>query len=173
MTTSPDGGQGPGQDPGEGPGRRRPDVAALVIAVLLAVLAAVVFLETRAMPVAAAYARVGPANAPYLISAFLAVLAVGHVVAAFRHGLPEREADRPGPMLWIVGGLVLQMLLLRPAGFSIATGLLFAFTAKGFGKGPLWFTVPLGIVVSLVIWLIFAGLLKLSLPAGPLEHLFL
>ena len=106
-----------------------------------------------------------------LLAVLAAVLAVGHVVAAFRHGLPEREADRPGPMLWIVGGLVLQMLLLRPAGFSIATGLLFAFTAKGFGKGPLWFTVPLGIVVSLVIWLIFAGLLKLSLPAGPLEHL--
>lgn len=165
MTTSPGG--------GPGPARHRPDVAALVIAALLAILAAVVFFETRAMPVAAQYARVGPTNAPYVVSAFLAVLAVGHVVAAFRHGLPEREADRPGPMLWIIGGLVLQMLLLRPAGFSIATGLLFACAARGFGRGPLWFTVPLGIVVALVVWLIFAGLLKLSLPAGPLEHLFL
>ena len=58
------------------------------------------------------------------------------------------------------------------AGFSIATGLLFAATAKGFGRGPLWKTVPIGIVVSLVIWLIFTLLLKLSLPAGPLEQLF-
>ena len=107
------------------------------------------------------------------MSGFLALLAVGHVFAAFRHGVPAREADRPGPMLWIVGGLVLQMLLLKTAGFAIATGLLFAFTARGFGRGPLWFTVPLGIVVSLVIWLIFSGLLNLSLPAGPLEHLFL
>ncbi len=154
-----------------GPGERRPEVAALVIAALLAILAAVVFFQTRAMPVAAQYAKVGPTTTPYVISAFLAVLAVGHVVAAFRHGLPPREADRVGPILWIVGGLVLQMLLLRPLGFSIATGLLFAFAAKGFGRGPLWFTVPLGVVLALALWLAFAGLLRLSLPAGPLENL--
>lgn len=155
------------------PRERRPDVAALVIAALLAVLAAVVFFETRAMPVSGQYARVGPTTMPYVVAGFLAALAVGHVVMAFRHGLPPREADRPGPMLWIVGGLVLQMLLLRPLGFAIATGLLFACAARGFGRGPLWFTVPLGIGLALVIWLVFAGLLKLSLPAGPLERLFL
>jgi putative tricarboxylic transport membrane protein len=152
--------------------QRRPDGAALVIAVGLAALAAVVFWQTRAMPVTAQYARVGPTTMPYAISGFLAVLAVGHAVAAFRHGLPPREADRPGPMLWIVGGLVAQMLLLNPLGFSMATGLLFACAARGFGKGPLWLTVPLGIALSFAIWLIFAGLLNLSLPAGPLEQLF-
>ena len=151
---------------------RRPDRTALVIALALAVLAAVIFWKTRAMPVSAQYARVGPTTLPFVISGFLAVLALGHVFSAFRHGLPAREADRPGPMLWIIGGLVLQMLLLKPLGFSIATGLLFAFAARGFGRGPLWMTVPLGIVLSLGIWMIFAGLLKLSLPAGPLENLF-
>lgn len=153
--------------------KRRPDKAALIIAALLGGLALVVFWKTTAMPVSAQYARVGPTTAPYLLSGFLAVLAVGHVFSAFGHGLPEREADRPAPMLWIIGGLMLQMFLLKPVGFSIATGLLFAFAARGFGRGPLWLTVPIGIAVSLVIWLIFAGLLNLSLPAGPLEHLFL
>ncbi|HRO12801.1 tripartite tricarboxylate transporter TctB family protein [Amaricoccus sp.] len=148
-----------------------PDRAALVIGVLLGVLAAVIFWQTRAMPVTAQYARVGPTTAPYVLSGFLAVLAVGHVMAAFRHGVQEREADKVAPMLWIVGGLVAQMLLLKPLGFSIATGLLFACAAKAFGRGPLWLTVPLGIGLSLVVWLIFAGLLKLSLPAGPLESL--
>ena len=156
-----------------GPGERRPDVAALVIAALLAALAAVIFFETRAMPVAAMYARVGPTTVPYVVSAFLALLAVGHVLTAFRHGLPERTADRMAPILWIVGGLFLQMLLLRPLGFSIATGLLFACAARGFGRGPLWFTVPVGIALALAIWLVFAGLLNLSLPAGPLENLIL
>ncbi|MER2507417.1 tripartite tricarboxylate transporter TctB family protein [Amaricoccus sp.] len=157
--------------PGSHP--RRPDGAALVIAALLAGLSAVIFFQTRAMPTAGAYARVGPTTAPYVISGFLALLAIGHVLTAFRHGLPPREADQPGPMLWIIGGLVLQLLLLKPAGFAIATGLLFAFSARAFGKGPLWMTIPIGIVVSLVIWAIFAGLLNLALPAGPLEHLFL
>ena len=155
------------------PSSRRPDGAALVIAALLGGLAVIIFWQTRAMPVSGQYAKVGPTTLPYAMAGFLAVLAIGHVFAAFRHGVQERDADRLGPMLWIVGGLVLQMLLLKPAGFAIATGLLFAFTARGFGRGPLWFTVPLGIVVSLVIWLIFSGLLNLSLPAGPLEHLFL
>jgi putative tricarboxylic transport membrane protein len=34
-------------------------------------------------------------------------------------------------------------------------------------------TVPVGIIFALAIHLVFAGLLKLSLPAGPLENLFL
>jgi putative tricarboxylic transport membrane protein len=74
-------------------------------------------------------------------------------------------------MLWIVGGLVAQMLLLKTAGFAIATGVLFALAARGFGRGPLWATVPMGIVFAFVIWLIFARVLHLSLPAGPLERL--
>ena len=65
---------------------------------------------------------------------------------------------------------MLQLLLLKTAGFSIATGLLFAFTARGFGRGPLWLTIPVGIVFALVVWVIFARLLQLSLPAGPLEN---
>ncbi len=154
-----------------GSGERRPDVAALVIAGLLAGLAVLVFWKTSQMPTAGQYARVGPTTAPYVISAFLALLAVGHLVTAFRHGLPPREKDAPGPMLWIIGGLVAQMLLLKTAGFSIATGLLFACAARAFGKGPLWMTVPLGIAISLAIYLIFGGLLNLSLPAGPLERL--
>lgn len=152
---------------------RRPDGAALAIAVLLAVLAVVIYWKTSHMPGGGMRTKVGPKTAPYVIAGCLALLSVGHVVTAFRGGLPPREADAPVPMLWIVAGLVLQMLLLKPLGFSIATGLLFACAARAFGKGPLWMTVPIGIVVSLAIWLIFAGLLKLSLPAGPLEHLFL
>ena len=123
------------------------------------------------MMVTAAYARVGPTTFPYVIAAGLAILAVGTALSALRGGFPERDPERLGPIVWIVGGLVLQLLLLKPAGFSIATGLLFALTAKGFGRGPLWLTIPTGIVFALVIWLIFTQLLTLSLPAGPLESL--
>jgi len=150
---------------------RRPDRAALVIAAALAVVAVVIFWKTRAMPVTAQYARVGPTTFPYVIAAGLFLLAIGTAVSAWRGGFPEREADRPGPMLWIIGGLALQMLLLKVAGFSIATGLLFAFAARGFGRGPLWMTIPIGIVFSLFVWVIFARILQLSLPAGPLEAL--
>ena len=59
--------------------RRRPDVAALVIAALLAGLSLLIFWQTKAMPAAGAYARVGPTTAPYVIAGFLALLAIGHV----------------------------------------------------------------------------------------------
>jgi putative tricarboxylic transport membrane protein len=150
---------------------RSPDRAALVIAVLLAVLAGVIFFETRAMKVTPAYARIGPTTFPYAIAGGLAVLAVLTAISAWRGRFPERETEHFGPIAWIVGGLLLQMLLLKPAGFSIATGCLFALTAAGFGRRRIWLTLPIGIVFSLVVWVLFSRVLHLSLPAGPLERL--
>jgi putative tricarboxylic transport membrane protein len=76
------------------------------------------------------------------------------------------------PIAWVVGGLVAQIGLLPYAGFSIATGAVFAATAKAFGRGPLWFTYPIGVTFALSIWLFFSKALQLVLPAGPLENLF-
>jgi len=150
---------------------RRPDPAALVIAACLGIAAIVIGWQTATMPGAASYARIGPTAFPYLIAAVLLVLAVWTAIAAVRGEFPEREEQRIGPMLWIIGGLAAQMLLLKVAGFSIATGLLFAATARGFGRGPLWLTIPIGIIVAFAIWIIFAKGLQLSLPAGLLERL--
>ena len=151
--------------------QHRPDWAALAIAVLLGVAAVVIGWSTATMPGAANYARIGPASFPYAIAAVLFVLAVWTAVAALRGEFPRREEQNVAPMVWIVGGLAAQMLLLKVAGFSIATGLLFAATARGFGRGPLWLTIPVGIVLAFIIWIIFARGLQLSLPAGPLERL--
>jgi putative tricarboxylic transport membrane protein len=151
----------------------RPDGAVLVIAAALVALAALIVIEMRTMPVAALYARVGPTTFPYIIAAGLAALGAGTVAAGLRRSFPAREHDRVVPILWIVGGLVAQMILLKPAGFAIATGALFALTARGFGRGPIWLSLPIGIVFALVVWVIFALGLDLSLPAGPLERRFL
>lgn len=150
---------------------RRPDWAALAIAVILAVVAAVVVWSTGRQGGAASYARIGPTTFPYVIAGIFFILAIWTAFEAWRGDFPEREHQEISPILWIVGGLAAQMLLLKIAGFSIATGLLFAATARAFGKGPLWKTIPLGIVLAYVIWVIFARGLSLSLPAGPLEHL--
>lgn len=148
------------------------DPGALIIAAVLALIAAIILYNAYFAPAAAGYARVGPWSVPRLIGAGLAFLSIWTFIAAFRKDFPEREPQNYSPMLWIVGGLAAQMLLLKLAGFSIATGLLFAATAKAFGRGPLWLTVPFGIGFALVVWLIFALGLKLSLPAGPLELMF-
>ena len=151
--------------------QRRPDGAAFVIAAILATIAVVIFWQTSQMRVPPVQQRVGPQVFPYIVATGLALLSIGTFVSALRNGFPERSKDDFAPIAWIVGGLVAQILLLSTAGFSIATGVLFALTAKGFGRGPLWQTIPIGIVFAFIVWFIFATGLQLSLPAGPLERL--
>jgi putative tricarboxylic transport membrane protein len=152
--------------------QRRPDRAALVIAAIPAVVSIGIFWSTYRAGGVLAYTPVGPKTFPFVISAGLLLLAVFTAVEAMRGDFPEREAQNLPPMFWIIGGLVIQLLSMKTVGFSIATGLLFAATAKGFGRGPLWMTVPIGIVFSFFVWLAFAKGLQLTLPAGPLENLF-
>jgi putative tricarboxylic transport membrane protein len=149
---------------------RRPDGAALVIAAILAGIAVVIFWQTSQMRVPLQQQRVGPTVFPYIVATGMVLLAIGTVVSAMRGSFPERSKDDYSAIFWIVGGLVGQILLLSTAGFSIATGVLFAFTAKAFGRGPLWQTIPIGVVFSFVVWFIFAQGLQLSLPSGPIER---
>lgn len=152
--------------------KRRPDWAALCIAIILAVIAGIIFWDMERLSGSAGYSQVGPATVPKAIAFALLGLSLWTVIEAFRGDFPKREPQEIKPVLWIVGGLCAQMLLLNIAGFSIATGIMFALTAYGFGKRKLWFSIPVGIAFSYVIWIIFAKLLQLSLPAGPLERLF-
>ncbi len=151
---------------------RRPDWAALAVAPVLAGIAAVIFFDVNRLESSGGYSGIGPATVPEVIAFCLIGLAIWTVVAAFRGDFPEREHQEISPIAWIVGGLAAQMLLLTTAGFSIATGILFAMTAAGFGKRKLWFSIPAGIALAFVVWIAFAQLLQLSLPAGPLERLF-
>jgi putative tricarboxylic transport membrane protein len=150
---------------------RRPDGAAFVIAAILAGIALVIIWQTMQMRVPPVQAKVGPTVFPYIVAGGLLVLAAGTVVSGLRQGFPARTPDRLAPIGWVVGGLVAQILLLSTAGFSIATGVLFALTAKGFGRGKLWQTIPIGVVFAFLIWFIFARGLQLSLPQGPIERL--
>jgi putative tricarboxylic transport membrane protein len=154
------------------PTKRRPDWAAFAIAVFLVAIAAVIFWDSARLASVTGYSPVGPATVPYAIGACLIGLAIWTAVEAWRSEFPTREKQEMGPVFWVIAGLAAQMLLLKIAGFSIATGLLFAFTARAFGRRKLWYSIPIGIVFSFVIWVIFAQLLQLSLPAGPLERLF-
>lgn len=154
------------------PGTRRPDRASLIVAVILAVAAGIIWMDAARLPQSGGYGGVGPADVPRWIATGLAGLAIWSVIAAFREEHARRAPQAGGPVLWLLGGLLLQLFLLKPAGFSIATGILFAFSAAAFGRSKLWLTLPIGIVFGLAIYAVFGGLLELSLPAGPLERFF-
>lgn len=151
---------------------RRPDRAALVIAAVLAALGLLILWDVSHLRDMGGYSQVGPATVPRVIAFGLIGLAGWTAIAAFRNDFPQRPRQQVVPVIWIVGGLAAQMLLLMPLGFSIATGVLFAMTARGFGRRNFAFSLPFGILFSFAIWVVFSQLLKLYLPAGPLERLF-
>ena len=149
---------------------RRPDRAALVIAAVLLVLGVVVAWDASRLGGAAQYARIGPQTIPYVIAICLAVLGLWTIVEAWRGDFPEREHQEAMPVLWIVAGLLIQLLTIRFIGFSIATGIQFALVPRGFGESRSWISVPRGIGLAVVVWVSFARGLSLSLPQGPLEN---
>lgn len=150
---------------------RSADRAGLIIALGLAVLALVVGWDAWRLASVNAHSAVGPAAFPTIIAAGLAILAVATAVEAIREGAVIRPRDEVKPMVWVLAGLIGQIILLPFLGFSIATGWLFAATARGFGRGPVWAHFLAGTVMCFIIYLIFAKGLQLSLPAGPIERL--
>ncbi len=148
---------------------RRPDWAALAIAAILLVLAAVVAWDASRVVGGGQYARIGPQTIPYAIAICLAALGLWTIVEALRGDFPEHEPQELWPVLWIVAGLLVQLVTIRFIGFSIATGVLFALVARGFDERRFWISFPLGIVLATIVWVLFARGLSLSLPRGPLE----
>ncbi|TWF52798.1 tripartite tricarboxylate transporter TctB family protein [Neorhizobium alkalisoli] len=183
--------------------QRRPDWAALVIAAILVIIAGVIFFDVSRLRDVGGYSQVGPATVPDWIAFGLIGLAIWTVFAAFRGDFPEREKQEIKPVVWIVAGLAAQMLLINGgvikalsyvhlpsllsaeswewvtwiltlfSGFSIATGVLFGLTAAGFGAKRIWISIPIAVVICLFIWWLFAVVLQLSLPNGPLEDFVL
>ncbi|MXQ14339.1 tripartite tricarboxylate transporter TctB family protein [Microvirga makkahensis] len=152
--------------------RRRADKRALVMGLALIVLAIVVERDAAAQTVASTYG-IGPTAMPIAVAGFLAVLGVGHFVAAFRDGMPVPEHADGIAIAWIALGLIALLLCIAfGGGFVLATTLLFVVTARAFGRRVLLADAAIGFGLGVSIHLLFSKLLTLSLPAGPLERLF-
>ncbi len=150
---------------------RRPDGAAFIIAAFLAGLGGLLIWQGRAIPDKGGYSGVGSGDMPVFIGGGLLLLALAHVYQGFRKGAAPLPRQQMLPIILIVGGLALQLILLKPLGFSIASGLLFACTAAAFGRRNIALSLPAGIGFALLVYGVFDGLLKLNLPGGFLENL--
>lgn len=148
---------------------RRPDRAALFTAAALALLGIVIFWDSARLPADAGYSGIGPADVPRLIALCLVLLGLWTVIDGFRSPPDTPPAQEMGPVLWIIGGLGAQLVLLGIVGFSIATALLFASTARAFGYRRLLIALAVGLLACLAVYGLFDRLLQLNLPTGPLE----
>jgi putative tricarboxylic transport membrane protein len=154
--------------PGTG---RRPDGAAFVIAALLALFGAVLLWDAGRLPQDGGYAGIGPAAMPKLVGWVLIGLAALTALSGLKRAVASVPRQNPVPLLWIGGGVALQIALLHVIGFVIATAILFAATARAFGERNPLLGLGVGFVLAMGVYGVFDRLLQLNLPAGPLEML--
>ena len=152
--------------------QRGADVAGLVIALILLGLAGLVWWDMTKLQILSPY-DLGPKVMPIVVSGGLALLAIGNAIGAFRGDLPARDHLDWKPIVLILGGLACLIALIAfGGGFMIGTALLFATTSTAFGRRAFVTDLVIGAVIAVFIYVLFAKLLTLSLPAGPLERLF-
>ena len=151
--------------------RKPVDRAALGVGLFLLALAALAAWDASRLTLISTYGM-GPEAMPYVIAGGLAALAMGHVVVAVRSALPEREPFELRAIVWIAAGLVALVAVIGfGGGFIVAMMLLFAATARAFGRTAVVTDLLIGLGLGIVAYLMFSKLLTLSLPQGPLEAL--
>ena len=143
----------------------------LLVSLAVLGLGVALAIGTWLLPDAAGYAQVGPRLFPGLFAAGLVV--VGALLAkeawqgGFRHPPDDvREPFNWPAFAWISGGLVAHMVLIAGIGFVLASTLLFAAAARGFGSRRPLRDALIAFAVSLVVYLVFTRGLTLQLPWG-------
>lgn len=153
------------------------------IALALEALAWLIWADASRLPEQATVG-VGPASPMRLVAAFVAALGVAHAVVAWGRRVREVEegftprdvapATNHASLAWILGGLaVLAACVQFGGGFVLGASALFVGTARAFGQPVNARSVGIALALTTLVFLFFARVLSLSLPAGPLELLLL
>jgi putative tricarboxylic transport membrane protein len=145
----------------------------VVLSIAVVLLGTALAYGTNQLPEASGYAKVGPRLMSAIVSGGLLVLGLlllkESLTGGFR-GVDEAEhAETPTnwpAFLWISAGLVLNGLLIVPAGFVIAGTLLFVLAARGFESTAYVRNAIVGLVIAGITYAFFTYGLGLGLPAG-------
>jgi putative tricarboxylic transport membrane protein len=163
-------------DPHRGGGARalRPAVGEAIIGAGVLVLAIVLTWQTLTIPVSPIYAKVGPTVVPMITACALGMIGVLLLIAAWQGGwqpAEEKEAASDHTALaWVAAGLVLNVLLIGTAGFTIASVILFVCVARGFGSKAIARDAAIGAAFALIAYFGFAQTLGINIGAGLVEN---
>jgi putative tricarboxylic transport membrane protein len=146
----------------------------LAIALGVIILGVVAYWQTLAIPVSPLYAKVGPTVMPMMAAGGLVVLGIALLVSALRGGWQtqderEVEPDRPA-LMWVTAGLILNVVLIGPAGFSLASTALFVCVSRGFGSRSPFRDAGIGLALALAAYVGFAKTLGINIGAGLIEN---
>jgi putative tricarboxylic transport membrane protein len=115
---------------------------------------------------------IGPRTFPLMVTAGLGICGILLVLSALRGSLRVSEEDRidwgkeSGNVAWFAFGLVLNIVLIAPVGFILASGPMFACVAHGFGSRRLLRNLVIGLVFALTVDLLFRFVLGVTIGLG-------
>ena len=146
----------------------------LALSIGLLALALIVLWQTLEIPVSPIYARVGPTIIPMMTAIGLIGLSAGLIVAALRGGWqPDEErayAVDMRALAWLAAGLMANILLIGPAGFTAASVVMFTLASKAFGSTRPLRDAGIGLAFSLISYFGFAKALGINIGAGAVER---
>lgn len=160
------------------PKRQWAGKSALVMPVLLLAFGGFLVYGIADMKVADDSEVFGPKAFPALTAAFCFVIAALLIVSILRNSeVPEPLVDEHGKPIgamasnWraagiTIGSFVVFAVLLIPAGWIIAGAVVFWGVTVGLGGTTYLRNLLIGLAMSSIVQLVFAGLLGLSLPPG-------
>ncbi|MBP0465684.1 tripartite tricarboxylate transporter TctB family protein [Roseomonas sp. PWR1] len=156
--------------------RRGADAADVAAGVFVLGLGGVALWAAAAIPTSPLYAQVGPKVVPYGVAAALVVLGGLLLASALRGGWSAdiAEVAEAGPpnllsLGWLVGGLVLNLVLIGPLGFALSAAIQFVCTARAFGSRTPARDAAIALAVSLGAFFLFVEALGVNIGAGLLE----
>jgi putative tricarboxylic transport membrane protein len=154
--------------------RLRPALGETIIGAGALVLAIVMFWQTMSIPVSPIYAKVGPTVVPIITALCLGMLGILLLIAALQGGWQPEEESKVTPdrsaLLWVGAGLVLNVLLIVPAGFTLASVILFVCVARGFGSRAIVRDALIGAAFALIAYFGFAKTLGIDIGSGLVEN---
>ena len=161
------------------PSPRRADIGELLLALGAVLFGMLVIWQTTQIRVAPIYSTVGPRTIPYIVGAGLVLtglwLAFEALTGRSTAGSTESEdVDLSLPTDWRCIGLlalalIAYLLLIEPAGFVVASAVLFVGAAYAMGSRRYVRDVVIGVLLATALYLLFNRGLGLDLPAGVLE----
>ncbi|MEI6160861.1 MAG: tripartite tricarboxylate transporter TctB family protein [Roseococcus sp.] len=138
------------------------------------------FWQAAAIPVSPLYAQVGPKAVPYVVASGVTLLGALLVLSALRGGWSASVAEvveAGSPNLRALGllgaGLLANLVLIGPAGFSIAASAQFVLVAAAFGSRSMARDLLIALPLTLLVWFLFVQGLGVNIGAGLLEGVIL
>jgi putative tricarboxylic transport membrane protein len=156
----------------------RKGMADLGAALFVVALGGVAAWQATVIPTSPIYAQVGPKAVPYLVAAGLLLLGVALTIVALRGGwsrdIEELQGAPPANLRalgLLLAGLLANLALIGPFGFTVAATAQFALVAAAFGSRSHLRNLGIAFVVALGAYALFVKLLGVNIGAGVVEAL--